>query len=502
MRMNLKISRMKERPLSARLLLLGGGAALAATWVRWAALPPMLPDLDAVNFARALQRFDLVAQAPHFPGYPVYVAMTRGVSWTGVGDVLALALPGLLLSSAAGAALAMALRRHLATPGLIAGAVLWALLPMPVLFGATPGSDGAGVALLVLSVAASLALPTHAGWGAVGAGVLAALALGARPSYLVAIVALVGAVPRGSRALWAVGAALCCASWLVPMVLLIGPTTLWRVATAFVGGHAGEWGGTVAVRPNLVERMELFAFDVGAAGLGGPAAGAAEPARWIVALTLLLLLAAVAHAALTSALTSGERRIAMAALWLGVPYAACMFVGQNLLKSRHALPIVVAIALLAAVGASSLWRRRNLVSWSLVSGLSAALMAVTLPLARAQAASPSPAGQLVRHVDGTLPAAGTVLFTGEEARLFEHYAPYFRAGRPGTADQLAREVALVSSAGAAVYVTSEAPGVERLRDRLVPVARFECSRLVRSHAHALVLYRFAPEPGRRRESVL
>ncbi|HYX91494.1 MAG TPA: hypothetical protein VE782_08030, partial [Myxococcaceae bacterium] len=112
------------------------------------------------------------------------------------------------------------------------------------------------------------------------------------------------------------------------------------------------------------------------------------------------------------------------------------------------------------------------------------------------------AAQLVRHVDRTLPAAGTVLFTGEEARLFEHYAPYFRAGRPGTAPQLAREVALVSAAGAAVYITSAAPGVEQLRGRLVPLARFECSRLLRSHAHTLVLFRFVPEGASRPESVL
>ncbi|HYX91296.1 MAG TPA: hypothetical protein VE782_07035, partial [Myxococcaceae bacterium] len=117
----------------------------------------MLPDLDAVNFARALDRFDLVAQAPHFPGYPVYVAMARLVARAGAGDVLALALPGLGLGALAVVALAVVLQLQLAPPGAVAAAVLWTLLPMPVLFGATPGSDGAGVALLVLALAAALA---------------------------------------------------------------------------------------------------------------------------------------------------------------------------------------------------------------------------------------------------------------------------------------------------------------------------------------------------------
>ena len=137
--MSFKISFTRAEGRSGRLLLFAAAAAAMVAAVRWAALPPMLPDLDAVNFSRALNRFDLAAQAPHFPGYPVYVAMARLVAWAGAGEVLALALPGLALGALAVVALVLVLRRHLARPGVVAAAILWTLLPMPVLFGATPG---------------------------------------------------------------------------------------------------------------------------------------------------------------------------------------------------------------------------------------------------------------------------------------------------------------------------------------------------------------------------
>src|SRR5690606_33783857 len=116
---------------------------------------------------------------------------------------------------------------------------------------------------------------------------------------------------------------------------------------------------------------------------------------------------------------------------------------------------VLAVALLVAVGAAVLarWVRAPMARmiWA-GAALAGVLSAVTLPLALEQGREPSPAARLMAYVRGTLPAAGALLFTGEEARLFEHYAPQYRAGRPATAEQLRREVALVAAAGADVYV--------------------------------------------------
>ncbi|WP_331119254.1 glycosyltransferase family 39 protein [Archangium sp.] len=477
-------------------LLVGTGVV-----ARVLALPRLLPDLDAVNFARSLNGFDLAAQAPHFPGYPVYVALARLASAAGAPEVLALTLPGLVLGALAIGVLGLVLRPYLGATGALVGAALLALLPLPVLFGAIPGSDGTGLALLVLAACAVLGASDSAPRAAVLAGALVGVALGARPSFLPALLGLALVVPRGRRLAALVGSGLGVAAWFLPLVVLTGPAELVRIGSGFLRGHAGEWGGTVAVRPELGWRLEHFGFDILAAGFGLPWPGLGnevlpvQAGRLLLALGLGATLVVLVRSALRGALSTGERRVALLALALGVPYGAWMFLGQNLLKARHALPVVLALALLMAVGMAVLsraWSSHAILSVAGALGMAAAV--VTLPMASDHGALPAPAALLVRHVARTLPAAGTLLFTGEEARLFEHYAPHYRAGRPATGEQLRREVERVAAAGADVYVTSTAPGVEALAPHLERVWGFETSRRMRSHAHDIALFHYRPAP--------
>jgi 4-amino-4-deoxy-L-arabinose transferase-like glycosyltransferase len=485
------------RAFAGALVLLAGAGVVA----RLLALPRLLPDLDAVNFARALDGFDLAAQAPHFPGYPVYVAMARLASASGASEVLALALPGLVLGAVAIAGVGLLLRPYLGAAGALVAAALLALLPLPVLFGATPGSDGAGLALLTLAACGVLGVGDASSRVAVLAGAVAGVALGVRPSFLPALLGLALVVPRGRRLAAFAGGGLGVTAWLLPLVALTGPAELLRIGSGFLLGHAGEWGGTVAVRPELGWRLEHLGFDIMAAGLGLPWPGvggdstAVLAARLLLALGLAGALVALARAALHGTLSATERRVMRLALALGVPYGAWMFLGQNLLKARHALPVVLALALLVAVGVAVLaraWPSRVLLS--LTGALTAATAGVMLPVALEQGLEPSPAARLVSHVSRTLPPSGTLLFTGEEARLFAHYVPHYRAGRPATGEQLRREVERVAAAGADVYVTSTAPGVEALAPHLEPVSRFVCNRRVRSHAYDLVLFHYRPAP--------
>ncbi|MFY0567863.1 hypothetical protein ACN28E_29095 [Archangium lansingense] len=496
---------MTSRAFAGALALLVGAGVTA----RVLALPRLLPDLDAVNFARSLSRFDLAAQAPHFPGYPVYVAMTRLASAAGAPEVLALVLPGLALGAVAIGTLGLVLRPFLGVAGALVASALLALLPLPVLFGATPGSDGTGLALLVLAACAALVTRDSGPRVAVLAGVVAGVALGARPSFLPALLGLALVVPRGRWLAALAGGGAGVVAWLVPLVALTGPAELLRIGSRFLLGHAGSWGGTVAVRPELGWRLEHFGFDILAAGFGLPWPGvdgdsvAVLAARLLLSVILTGAVVALAHAALRESLSAAERRVALLALSFGVPYAAWMFLGQNLLKARHALPVVLALALLVAVGVAVLaraWPSR--VSFPMAGALAVSTAAVMLPVALEQGREPSPAARLVAHVSSTLAPSGTLLFTGEEARLFEHYVPHFRAGRPATGEQLRREVERVSAAGADVYVTSTAPGAEALAPHLEPVSRFTCGRRVRSHAHDIVLFHYRPAPPAPPQKVL
>jgi hypothetical protein len=40
-------------------------------------LPRTLEDLDSINFALAVEQFDVARHRPHPPGYPVFVALAK-----------------------------------------------------------------------------------------------------------------------------------------------------------------------------------------------------------------------------------------------------------------------------------------------------------------------------------------------------------------------------------------------------------------------------------------
>src|SRR5262249_35639848 len=97
-----------------------------------------------------------------------------------------------------------------------------------VTVGGQAGSDGLG---LGLAVAGGCVLVERAGLG----GLLLGLALGARPSYLPLIAPLFLLARDRRRAL--VGLRGGVALWLLPLVLALGPQTLWTLATTHTARH-------------------------------------------------------------------------------------------------------------------------------------------------------------------------------------------------------------------------------------------------------------------------
>ncbi|HEY0839783.1 MAG TPA: hypothetical protein VGD74_06320, partial [Vulgatibacter sp.] len=130
--------------MSRKIYLISGAAALAgaAATLRLLAIPPALPDLDSVNFAASLTRFDLGAQAPHFPGYPLYVAASRLLLALGAGEIAALSLPGVFLGAAGAVSLGWAAMARGGAAAAIGAGGIFAFAPMAVLAGGNPTSDG------------------------------------------------------------------------------------------------------------------------------------------------------------------------------------------------------------------------------------------------------------------------------------------------------------------------------------------------------------------------
>src|SRR5262245_20877075 len=207
-------------------LALGLAGVTVAT--RWPYRAHLLPTWGAVQFALALERYDVVRHQPHPPGYILYVALGRLVER--VLDDPAVALASLaVLASAIAVLLVYQLGWHLygrgaalvAATGLIASPLFWAY----------------GVVGLPYTAEAALATGIAVGaWSMrrgsvpalVSSAVLLGLAGGVRQSMLLTMGPLwLGMAWRGFRrpapVLAGVGlVGLTTATWLLPMLWLTG----------------------------------------------------------------------------------------------------------------------------------------------------------------------------------------------------------------------------------------------------------------------------------------
>src|SRR5215510_318600 len=100
---------------------------------RWPYRAHLLPTWDAVQFALALERYDVVRHQPHPPGYILYVALGRLAELV-LGDPIGALVSLAILASAVAVFLLYALGWHLygrraaliAALGLVASPLFWA----------------------------------------------------------------------------------------------------------------------------------------------------------------------------------------------------------------------------------------------------------------------------------------------------------------------------------------------------------------------------------------
>lgn len=398
-------------------------AALAVLLSRLLFLPQTLEDIDSTNFARALVDYDPGQHQPHPPGYPVYVAIARGVQAL-VGE------PGRALAALSAVSQAALLYALLALfRGLGAGAASpWATLltlSCPVLWfnGARPMSDSAGMLFIVTTQALLLRalqdpklLPM--------ASLLAGLSVGARlqsvflsgPLWVYAVARGRGQRLRSGLALLAGGAV-----WAWPLVTLSGG--LDRYLSAF--------GGTMAEAASWEPLLSGFTLNRAAHTLARTLLGPwAQPAFGGVMLALAG--AGLVVAALRKPALLGLGLLAF------LPYLLVHILLQDSGAGRYSLPYVPLFALLAAeavtAGAGRLPAR--LAVWARCLGflgLAGWGAALTLPALYAYAGTPSPPYAAIREL----------------VRVAQPTDRFVVASHPAFAG----------------YLDEAAPGVERLRER-------------------------------------
>jgi hypothetical protein len=400
--------------------------------------PGHLDDIDAINFTLGVQDFDVARHQPHPPGYPVLIGAAKivagaahaagSLSWlvpapwtsvpvaTAVLSLLAMIAGGLLIAALQPLARAVSGDDETA---LVAG-VLAIACPLTLVTVSRPLSDAPGLtAALGVQALLATAFARQTGWRArdvstaelastgrlvVLAAFAAGLAIGLRsqtawltlPLLILVIADRAGrsaaAAIVGSAVTFTVGVL----AWAIPLVIASGgPGGYWKA----IASQAGEdlegvdmlFTSTRPLWRLAMNLLQTFVLPWGPLPLA------------IVVLTLAALGVVV--------LLRRDRRGLVLLAGAAAPYAIYHLVWQENVTTRYALPVVIPIALLAAIGLRGIVPARIVPNgvgrWVTRVG-SAAMAAVCL-------ASGVPA---------------LMAYTGERAPVFRLFADMRKAGTP------------------------------------------------------------------------
>jgi hypothetical protein len=350
-------------------------------------LPSSLEDLDSINFALGMRHFDVAQHQPHPPGYPVFILIARAARAATSSEAAALGL----LSAIAGAlgvlAIAALVRRcdggssnawTLAATGVAMTSPLYwftAVRPLSDMSGLAAAlavqaltlaagttrelaiaAFGAGIASGLRSQVAWLTLPLLIvrGLGGWGAGGLEGTEnkegkthVASRPERAGHRDSATAVVPQPPSPLGPMTAAFAAGVlvWFLPLIAITGgPAAYWRALSnqgAEDLGNISMLWTTHTVR--AVSDALFYAF-------------VAPWAAWPMAVAML----AAAAAGIGWAVRHNRGALMVLAAAFG-PYAAFDLLFQETFTSRYALPLVVPVAYLAALGLRSIPRNLGLV---------------------------------------------------------------------------------------------------------------------------------------------
>ena len=487
--------------------------AAAALLLRLLTAPSAVDSLDAILFVRGLERYSVLEARPHWPGYPVYMAVGHVFELIRGDAEASLRLVSILASSLSVWPLMALVRDWRLSAGSPSGdagraavmaGLLWMLCPMSWLVGTEIGSDPLGLlmALIVLwlcSRVAASASPKPRPMLASGA--LAGLLLGVRLPYGSLLLPVVHALRRQAlspgerfrtrRTLvgWAVVTMVPVMGWLGWQLWKDG-ATFFEMAHLRLAAHYGNWTERVLAHGNWFARPASLARVILVDGLGGWWPGL-PLTRMVVTLGWAVLLVCGLRRLRTSAVAR-----AMLALW-ALPYLTMILLFNDVAFARYAFPLVAGLCLLGGLGTPA---GQSLALWS-TAAMASLLAAVAFPLAWEHRSNPLPGVQWVRYLARhARPERSAVVITDQVpvvSLIVEQYAPEFPHALVSLSEMPA-VVAAREAEGRRVYSTSPDPTAPQ---EWTPVACFARNPLLQSRGPwEIWLYEHGGEPAPRRPS--
>ncbi|XEC96577.1 nucleoporin-interacting protein [Paenibacillus tarimensis] len=301
---------------------------------------------DMVDFALALERFDLLAMQPHFPGYPYFIL---GGMWMRqwIGDpVLALSVFNVLMSLLSCFPTYWLARRRMTPLGSLSfclfvqgAAYLWIISSQPM-------SEGTALAVLWWYLwSLNKGYENQKTVYQILPLLLFSILMGVRLSYAVfgvgiLLLWLADWKRRSGRLIWsrfagyAVIAAGFQAIWIAGLAYSEGGLKpLIQLATGFTTGHFSEWGGALtAVDEGYFSRFIRLLVHLVWVGMLGKSAASG------VVLTGIIVVLCLRARSFWRSLRFGRTEKAAWIMWL--VYLIYAFVAQNMDKPRHLVPLI------------------------------------------------------------------------------------------------------------------------------------------------------------------
>ncbi|MED0686281.1 nucleoporin-interacting protein [Anoxybacillus ayderensis] len=444
---------------------------------------PFAATWDEVDFALALDRYDLLAMQPHFPGYPYFIFGGMLIHSFVDNAAKALAIWNGLLMTSAIIPIYLLAKTYVEKKYALFMTALVQSLSYVMLIVSQPMSEGSALALLwwyVWSLERALHSDrVHVQWLPL---LLFSIMLGIRLSYIPFGVGILYVWwKRRYRLtqllLYSLAAIAFQFIWISAVAATEGES-FWQLVFSFVTGHFTQWGGTVSTdeAPFWQRVYMLIFYNIIWTGM-------AKQSVWLLSCFAILFFMTWKHIFLPNLY-----RLLLLTYFLWALFA------QNIEKPRHILPIVIIVSFFLFVSALQSSSRMRLI---VMLALLVSQTVIGMQGVNNQATQLPATYQLA--YDFEQKEQPFILFTWEETRVLEYLRVSFPHERVFSFDVFQREKAVFPHAK--VYVTDhvvkgfQAQGID-VRPYIRPIRTYESSLLSDPVYGRITVYEWREEEER------
>src|SRR5687768_8419884 len=429
-------------------------AALVFLATRLVTLPRTLWEFDEPLFIQAVTDYEPLLHHPPPPGYPVFILLAKLLNFLIRDPFISLVILSAVASVVGFTAMAKAFGRLSGDDRTgILGAALFYFSPVMLVHSTLPISDPAalgflGVTLLIMTQLLSYGTRSPRVRDAVAFGVFAALTIGCRPQFSIALVPMVlwviAVAPGWRFRVPAIAAfAVTCILWLVPFVMLSGGPARWWEWMGSQAGYFAQHDAAIS-RGNISPVQIAFRFI---AHPWGP--------KWLS--FPLLVAAAVGAVRVYRHHSRGKVAFALLAIsYLG--FALIMMDPAD--GPRYALPALPFVAFLAGSAFMPPTRVPFVRGAPLLYCVAAAIY--VSPLIRDRVSTPSPPVQAAEFAKTTVPRNAVILY---ELPLWPHAELLFQDYKISQIDQGLRDYAGRPDVPVVLYADGERGNAEGMTFR-------------------------------------